>query len=205
MDLSDSHLSLLLERARASDREAFGQLLELVRPYLTVLARAQIGQHLQGKADPADAVQETFVDALRDLPSFRGETPGELLAWLRQVLVRNLANLVRRYCQTQARDVRLEQQLSVGLDSSSSALGAAALAAAQSTPSEQAARAEMSLRVADTLERLPGDYRDVLVLRHLEGLSFPQVAQRMGRSTDSVEKLWVRGLARLRQLLGVAP
>jgi RNA polymerase sigma-70 factor (ECF subfamily) len=202
--LSASQLPLLLEKARAGDWEACGQLLETARPYLTLLARAQIGQRLQGKAEPADVVQETFVEALRDFSSFRGVTPAELLAWLRQILAHNLANLVRRYYGTQARDVRLEQQLSVALDNSSSALNAA-LAAGQSTPSEQAIRAEQALLVADTLTRLPDDYREVLLLRHLEELTFPQVAQRLGRTVDSVEKLWVRGLARLRELLGAAP
>jgi RNA polymerase sigma-70 factor (ECF subfamily) len=204
MHLSASRVPLLLERARTGDREACGQLLEMVRPYLTLLATIQIGQRLQGKADPADVVQETYLEALRDFHTFQGETPAELLAWLRQVLVHNLSNLLRRYYGTQARDVRLEQQLSAAVDQSSSAL-CGALAAVQSTPSEQAARAEQTLAVADTLSRLPEDYRTVLVLRHLEGLSFPEIAQRMGRSVDSVEKLWVRGLARLRQSLGGSP
>jgi len=52
--------------------------------------------------------------------------------------------------------------------------------------------------LADALERLPEDYREVIVLRNLQGLSFPEVAERMGRSVGSVEKLWMRGLARLR-------
>ena len=56
--------------------------------------------------------------------------------------------------------------------------------------------------LADALQDLPPDYRDVLVLRHLEGLSFPDVAKRMGRSLDSVEKLWMRGLVKLRQAFG---
>ncbi len=123
------------------------------------------------------------------------------MAWLRQILASSLSNLVRHYYGTQARDLRLEQQLSVALEQSSSAL-CLALAAKQSTPSEQVARAEQALHVAHTLTLLPPDYRDVLAYRELEGLSFPQVAQRLGRSVDSVEKLWVRGLARLRQLLG---
>ena len=58
--------------------------------------------------------------------------------------------------------------------------------------------------LADALEQLPADYREVLVLRHLEGLTFPEVARRMGRSLDSVEKLWMRGLVRLRQIMGGA-
>ena len=58
--------------------------------------------------------------------------------------------------------------------------------------------------LADALGQLPDDYREVLILRHLEGLSFPEVARRMGRTVDSVKKLWARALARLRQLLGGA-
>jgi RNA polymerase sigma-70 factor (ECF subfamily) len=54
--------------------------------------------------------------------------------------------------------------------------------------------------LADALARLPDEYREVVVLRHLEELSFPEVAERMKRSVDSVQKLWVRALARLRQL-----
>jgi RNA polymerase sigma-70 factor, ECF subfamily len=56
--------------------------------------------------------------------------------------------------------------------------------------------------LADELEKLPADYREVIVLRHLEELSFPEVARLMGRTVDSVQKLWVRALARLRQTLG---
>jgi RNA polymerase sigma-70 factor (ECF subfamily) len=204
MDLSSSQVSLLLVQARSGDREAQGRLLETVRPYLTFLARASIGQRLQGKTDAADLVQETFIEALRDFASFQGGTPAELLAWLRQILVRNLADLLRRYYGTQARDLRLEQQLSVTLERASSSLGGA-LAADQSSPSEQAARAEVALHVAETLARLPAHYREVLVLREIEGLSFPEVAQQMGRSVDSVEKLWIRALAKLRLSLGGPP
>jgi RNA polymerase sigma-70 factor (ECF subfamily) len=45
------------------------------------------------------------------------------------------------------------------------------------------------------------DYAEVIILRHLEGLALAEVVARMGRSTDSVKKLWVRGIARLRQIL----
>ena len=201
---SSSQVPHLLEQARSGDRDACGRLLEAVRPYLTLLARVSIGQRLQGKADAADLVQETFIQALRDFPSFRGETPAEFLAWLRRILVCNLADLLRRYYGTQARDVRLEEQLSVALEQSSSSL-AVALTAGQSSPSEQAVRAEQALHVAEKLAALPPNYRDVLLLREIEGLTFPEIAQRMNRSVDSVEKLWVRGLARLRLSLGEPP
>ena len=190
----------LLARARTGDGDARGRLLQAHRPYLTLLARLQIGRRLAGKADPADVVQETFLEAHRDFDAFRGTSAAELLAWLRQVLARNLANLVRRYLGTRARDPRLEVDLAADLDRSSQAL-ANALAAPQSTPSERAANAEQAARLAAALARLPDDYRDVLLLRYVEGLPFAAVAARMGRSVDSVEKLWVRALEKLRLAL----
>jgi RNA polymerase sigma-70 factor (ECF subfamily) len=112
-----------------------------------------------------------------------------------------MADLLRRYLGTQGRDVRLEREIENAFDQSSVLLDRG-LVAPQSSPSQQAVRREQGVVLADALDRLPDDYREVLVLRHLEGLTFPEVAQRMGRSLNSVEKLWMRGLARLRQILG---
>jgi RNA polymerase sigma-70 factor (ECF subfamily) len=56
--------------------------------------------------------------------------------------------------------------------------------------------------LADALDALPVDYREVIILHHVEGLSFAEVARRMDRSQDGVKKLWVRGLARLRKTMG---
>jgi RNA polymerase sigma-70 factor (ECF subfamily) len=57
---------------------------------------------------------------------------------------------------------------------------------------------ERAVRLAAALESLPRDYGEVIVLRHLEGLPFAEVAARLGRSQDSVKKLWARALGRLR-------
>ena len=70
------------------DSNARGQLLEGYRPYLTLLARVQIGRQLRGKADPDDLVQETFLLAHREFATFRGQTEPELTAWLRRILAR---------------------------------------------------------------------------------------------------------------------
>ena len=54
--------------------------------------------------------------------------------------------------------------------------------------------------MADRMARLPAHYRDVIVLRNLEGLSFDEVASRMGRTPGAVRLLWLRALEKLRQL-----
>ena len=190
----------LLRRARAGDDDARGRLLESYRSYLVLLARVQLGRDLRGKVDPSDLVQEAFLEAHRDFQQFQGQTESQLLAWLRRVLATGLADQVRHYRGTARRDLRLERQLAAALEQSSHALERG-LMAPDSSPSRRAERREESLRLADALEQLPADYRDVLLLRHFQGLTFPEIARRLGKTLDGVKNVWLRGLARLRRTL----
>lgn len=198
---ADSGYRELLRLARAGDGTCQGQLLAMYRAYLALLARRQIGLRLQGKMDASDLVQETFLAATGGFDRFRGTTEAELVAWLRQIMASKIADSVRRNIGARCRDVRLERHLTDQLDRSSQALSQA-LAAPQSSPSGHAARREQAVLLADALETLPEDYREVLVLRHLEELSFPEVAQHMDRTLDSVKNLWTRALTRLRRGMG---
>src|SRR5262249_37139520 len=107
---------VLLREAQAGDATTLGRLLELYRRYLALLARGQIGQGLQGKVDASDLVQETFLEAHRNFPKFRGENEAQFVGWLRQILATRLADLLRRYLGTRGRDVRLERELEDALD-----------------------------------------------------------------------------------------
>jgi RNA polymerase sigma-70 factor (ECF subfamily) len=160
----------------------------------------QIGRRLQGKVDAADLVQDTFLAAHRDFAQFRGKTEAEFAGWLRRILAAKLTDVVRRYCHSQRRDVRLECQLVDELEQSSQAMESA-LAAKQSSPSQQAVRREQAVLLADAIKSLPADCAEVIILHHLEGRSFPDVARLMSRSLDSVKKLWVRALSRMRDSL----
>lgn len=192
--------SQLIADAR-HDPAALGRLLELYRNYLRLLARIEIGRKLQGKVDASDVVQEAFLDAHRYFPSFRGTAEPQLAQWLREILAGRLANQVRRYFGTKARDPRLEVGLQADLDHS--AVGLAAIPIdPHSSPSQQAARGEQVLVVTEAVSRLTDDYQTVIVLRHLEGLTFPQVAERMGRTVDGVEKLWTRAMVQLKKQFG---
>lgn len=193
----------LLARARAGDRDALGELIEPFRGYLTLLARLKAGRLLAAKADPVDVVQDVFLEAHRHIANFRGRTEAELLAWLRQIMAAVAANLARRYLGTRRRDVRLERELAGELEESSRLLDRG-LIAGGSSPSAGAARREQAVILADALARLPPDYREVLVLRHLDELAFPEVAARLGRSVEAVKKLWARAVVRLRKEMASA-
>lgn len=189
-------VAALLRDARQGDEGALGRLLEAYRDYLRLLARLEVGRELQAKIDASDIVQETFLQASRAFEQFRGETEPEMLVWLRKILASRLAKTVRRFYGTQRRDLHLER----ALDRTSHALRAV-LATTGTSPSQRAVRRERAVLLANAVERLPSDYRDVIILRHLRGMPFDQVAHEMNRSLGSVEKLWARALGRLRREL----
>jgi RNA polymerase sigma-70 factor (ECF subfamily) len=193
----------LLAEARGGRAESLGRLLEPYRNYLALLARTQIDLCVQGRVDASDLVQETFLDACRDFGHFRGMSEGEWVAWLRKILTYNLARVVQRQVSAQKRsaqrEVSLEQHLAA-MDGSSARIETA-LVGNCSSPSSQAQRSERAAGLAEQLARLPSDYREVLVLRNLEGLPFCEVASRMGRSPGAVRILWVRALDQLRHVL----
>lgn len=191
----------MLAQAKGGSEHALGDLLDLYRNYLRLLARVEIGHRLQGKVDASDVVQETFLEAHRHFPAFEGSQEPQFVQWLRKILAGRVAHLVRHYFGTQGRDIRLEEQIAANLDQSSQAWGRE-LAANGASPSAHASAREHSVLLADALEQLPPDYREVIILRNLEQMRFPDIAKKMQRTQDSVEKLWLRALVRLKQHFG---
>jgi RNA polymerase sigma-70 factor, ECF subfamily len=169
------------------------------RPWLSLIARMQVDSRLQGKFDASDVVQQTLIEAWRSAAKFRGSTETERVAWLRKILAHVLAHEARQYRGTLKRDLHRELSIERSLAKSSRQLNAV-FASATATPSQQAVQHEQQVVLADLLNELPADYREVIVLRNLEELSHSEVAERMGRTEGAVRMLWVRALQELRQL-----
>ncbi len=186
----------LLARARAGDAAARDQLFATCRNYLSIIARAEVGSWLQAKVDASDLVQQTMLDAHRGLANFRGQTDGEWLAWLRQILSHNAADFVRHYGEAAKRKAGREISL-VPNDSQASSASPLDPAAPGETPSEMLVRHEVELQLADAIAALPEDYQEVVVLRNIERLAFDEVARRMGRSRPAVQMLWMRAIRAL--------
>lgn len=188
---------------RSTAAEDLGSILQLYWNYLHLLAEAQLDRRLRGRFSPSDLVQETFLEAYRDFPQFRGTTEAEFLAWLRRILVHNLILAVRRHVEVGKRDVRREislEHVRAQLDASAEGM-AAILAQGGTSPSAHVQREELLVALADDLAALPPDYREVLVLRHLQRCSFAEIAERMGRSGGAVRMLWLRAIGQLRYRL----
>jgi len=189
----------LVLQAKAGDQEMLGEILESYRNYLGLLVRLQLDRRLRHKVAISDVVQETFIRAQRYFADFRGSTETELLSWLRSNLATTLVDFVRHY-GAQRRDPSREVRLDSALDESARTFKNIPISL--SSPSQNAIRNEEGVVLAEALSRMKSDYREVIVLRHLEGMSFPEISRRMGRSVDSVKNLWARALSKLRQAVG---
>jgi RNA polymerase sigma-70 factor (ECF subfamily) len=193
----------LLAAARRGEQGSLGRLLELHTNYLRLLASTQLDKRLRTKLSASDVVQDAFCQAYRDFGQFRGESLPEFVAWLRQILTHCLTHLHDRYLWAGKRDVRREISLgAVGNALERSAIRLeSVLADRVSSPSTEVHRHESARILADQLAELPEDYRQVIVLRHVEEFAFDEVAARMGRSSGAVRMLWLRAVRELRRRL----
>lgn len=199
MKLSDGSIfSKLLALASSGSEDALGQLLHSYRSYLKLLARIPV--HNMGSAvDASDIVQEVCLRAYRSFRQFRGTQEIELTAWLRRILANCLIDHHRKH-HSQAQRQRDAHSLTQALDQSS-LQWSARLVGAGLAPGDQAEQREAMVLLAEAIDRLPADYREAIILRQLEELPTAEVARRMGRTAESVRKLWARGLVQLRQEL----
>jgi RNA polymerase sigma-70 factor (ECF subfamily) len=200
---AQSEVDRLFTSARAGSNSCLGQLLALYTNYLKLLVTAQMDHRLRVRVSPSDIVQDTFFEAHRDFEQFRGQTTGEFVAWLRKIVVHNILRVVEQHVLAEKRDVRREvslEEIGRRLEQSTARLETL-LAVEEDSPSGCAVRNEHEILLADALAALPPDYRDVIVLRHIEGLPFEEVAKRMERTSGAVRMLWLRALRTLREKL----
>jgi RNA polymerase sigma-70 factor (ECF subfamily) len=201
MNPSDSQsVSDLLARARRNEAGELDRLFQLCRNYLGLMARAHVETWLQAKVDASDLIQQTLLEAYRDFGRFRGTTEAEWLAWLRRILAHNAANFVRQYRGTEKRQARREVPLAGPADTDGGK-GFGDPADSGESPSQMLLRKERELLVADALEQLSPDHREVIILRNLQRLPFQEVAERMGRSRPAAQMLWMRAIEKLQQIL----
>ncbi len=193
---ANPRLNALLHNARQGDRQSIGELLSQYRAYLTMLGAAQFQQRLRPRVSPSDIVQDVMLRAHRHFGQFRGETERELLGWLREILINSLARFVEQHVRAAKRDIRRE----VSLDNFTAAAGPLPEASPgkAEAPSAAIRLGEQSLLLTELLNQLPEHYREVLVLRNIQGLAFEEVAARLDRSPGATRMLWLRAIEKLR-------
>ena len=198
MSSTDLSISELIVGAKAGEQPALEDLLKHYRPYLRIIAAQAIGSAIGRREDGSDLAQQTCMEAVTAFPNFQGTTEPQLSAWLKQILRRNIANLIRDN-RAAKRDVRREQAINQKQDSAT--LCWYEPEAGDTSPSENILKGEAALNLAAALEELPQDQRVAVAMRYLDGRSLAEIAKELGRTNSAVAGLLHRGLKALRSTL----
>ena len=174
----------LVERAKAGDRQAFDELAAALRDRLRDSVKSWTRFQLGRRLDPEEVLQETFVRAFRTLGSFEWRDHDSFFRWLCGIAKRALAQLAEEAHRGE-RAKTLESLPEKG-----------------PSGSKVLRREERLERLEAGLRALAPDYRQVLLLSRIEGLTAPQIAERMNRSPNAVRHLIVRALRELRAKFG---
>jgi RNA polymerase sigma-70 factor (ECF subfamily) len=174
---------------RAVQRGETGAMDDLIRGTYThvyALCRRLLGD----PADAADATQEVYVRVVRSVLGFRGEAA--FGTWLHRVTV--------NVCMTALRkrgDARARGQSAGVVDAVFDEIEST-----DASTEDRVTQADLARRTAKALAELPGDAREVVVLRDVQGLSTKETAELLGVSEGTVKVRLHRAHARLRELVG---
>ncbi len=191
----------LLERLRAEDREALGELFMLYRERLTRMLGVRLDSRLARRVAPEDVLQEAFLDVARRIDEYLADPAVPFYVWLRFLTLQRMQMIQRAHLGAQMRDVGMEVGLPQGGGTmASSASLAGQLVGAMTSPSQAAMRHELEAKLAAALEEMEPLDREVLALRHFEELSNTETAEVLGITREAASKRYVRALKRLRNL-----
>ena len=188
--------------ARTDARNA---LMAKHRRSLERLVRMRMDRQVARRVDASDVVQDVLLEAHKRLDGFLADGSMPFHLWLRQLARDRIIDMHRRHRVAAKRSVDREQSLqpAKGEDDSGARL-AAQLKDAELTPAAATIRRELEQKFLAALDELSEDDRDLLLMRHIEGLGNSEVAQALGLSQPAAGMRHLRALRRLRKVLGEA-
>lgn len=202
MSSDTSSIDDLMHRAVQGEQQAVADLFERHREQLVRMVRIRLDPRLQGRLDPADVVQEAFLDVRRRFAEYADNPKVTLLVWLRAITGQRLVDLYRFHLGARVRDARREVSLYRGaLPQASSASLAAQLLGRLTSPSQVAVRAETKLRVQEALNTMDEIDREILCMRHFEFLTNSETAEALGLKPAAASNRYIRALRRLKDVL----
>jgi RNA polymerase sigma-70 factor (ECF subfamily) len=187
----------LLEAVRRGDRQALDRLLTRHRGELRAFVEMRLDPRLAARVDPSDVVQEAQVEIVRRLDDFLRRRPMPFRLWARKTAHERLLDLHRHHIHRARRSVRRE----AALPERSSLLLVRPLLRNGSTPSQRLQARELAERVSAIVGQLSEADREVLLLRHAEGMPFEEIACLLGIEPAAARKRFGRALIRLQRKL----
>lgn len=187
----------LVAELKSGSELAFGALIaQYSRPVYSLISRS-----LRDPADAADITQEVFVKVFRNIHSFQGGS--SLRTWIYRIAVHEASNQRRWWSRHKRQELTLDDTQE-NAEGEMFCLGDQ-LPAADASPFDNVARAQVRDRVEAALHQIPEVFRAAVVLREIEGFTYEEIAEILQTNIGTVKSRLMRGRAALREVLRPLP
>lgn len=201
---SDADVLAMIQAAIGADERAFDQLVGHYGVRLRWLIQMRLDPAIQARVSPDDVLQEAMLVVHQRIGALEISSEAAFWSWLCKVVEQRISDVRRRHLHAAARDARREWKPRAAADQSTSVRLEKLLTDTVTSPSSRLRNDEQRAALAEALNALPGSYRDVVVLRVLEGLSVSDTAEIMGRSPGAVSVVLNKAIKRLAEVIGSA-
>ncbi len=194
--MDNSKTQLLVALAKEGDESARDQLCGVYGERVRRIIRLHLDQKLRPKLDSVDVVQDALMLALGGLKGFTYQNEGDFLRWLTRI-AKNKLHDIRDNFHAEKRDIHKEIPFRKEGSRAEGGFVGATGPIGTTTPSLIMRRKEALDRLEMALDALEPEYREVVVLKRIEGLSHTEIARRLGKNTGAVRMLLARAMAAL--------
>ncbi len=186
----------LVTLAKKGDRAALEQLCQVYGERVHWIVRFRMGGEVRLKLDSMDVVQDAFLLALEDLDDFTYRDEGDFLRWLSKIAENRIRDNIKKL-HADKRDIRKEVLLRNLVPTTQGSLLGALGPVASTTPSLIISKREELSKLERAIDKLRPEYREVIILKKIEELSYKEISNRLGKSTDAVGMLISRAMIAL--------
>ena len=186
----------LIALAQNGEASALEQLCRVYGERVRRIVRIRLPRELRPKLDSVDLVQDVLLGALGGLADFTYRDEGDFLRWLSRIAENKVHDHIDKWF-AEKRDIRKERRLGIDFSTTERGCGRAPRLVQTTTPSVILARREELDKLERALDELKPEYREVIVLTRIEGLSYQEAASRLGSGPEAVRKLLCRAMAAL--------
>jgi RNA polymerase sigma-70 factor (ECF subfamily) len=183
----------LVAELKSGSEQAFALLIaQYSHPIYSLIARS-----LRDPADAADVTQEVFVKVFRNIATFHGEA--SLRTWIYRIALHEVSNQRRWWGRHRSQELHLDAPIEN--QQGESFCLSDALATTDASPYDCAVRSQLKARVEAALLTVPEVFREVVILREIEGFGYEEIAELLNVNLGTVKSRLTRGRAALREAL----
>jgi len=194
--MEDHKTQHLVALAKQGDEFALNQLCSVYGERVRRIIRLRLDQKFRPKLDSVDVVQDALILALDGLKDFTYKNEGDFLRWLSKIAENRLRDIFDKF-HADKRDVHKEIPFKKeGRSTEGGSVGAAG-PMRTTTPSVIACKKEAMDRLEKALDKLKPEYKEIIVLKKIEGFSHAEIAERLNKNTGAMRMLLARAMAAL--------